>query len=414
MELIGLFLAIIAVIAVTSKWHEVTYGIILGIGIIIFFSSLSLDTVISTTVGAATSINILSLTAIVLFITLFSAVMYRAQLFDKLSSSLIGMLKNIQLLIAAIPAIVGLLAVPGGAIMAAPFVDKLGDRVQMDPAHRSSANNFYRHILMYFNPLAPILIVAADLSTLGFMPIITFHLVPVLVTVIVGHIILTRLSSPKIPEPGTADASSESNAIPSFTASLKEFLYSGFPLMAAIFLALIVGVNFILSLAIAVMLVVFLDYTGNKILKASDIKLMLTQGINWKLGVAVFTILLFGAFIQASGAIPIMAEIIGDMDMPLLLIILVSSVIVGFTSGHPMVGSAILYPIFLPIVDGSVAYLSFILTGIMLGYMVSPVHLCMIVSNGHFKSGYVKSSKLAMGLQLVLTLVAIAMIFLVY
>ena len=414
MELLGLILALVAIILVTSKWNEVIYALLLGILIIIIFSSMSINSIISTFINATLNPGTISITIIVLLITLFSSVMYKTLLLDKLLKSLVTLLKNIHMLIAAIPALVGLLAVPGGAIMSAPFVDQLGNRINMPNGHKSAVNTFYRHILLFFNPLAPMLIVVADLSTLGFIPIMKFHLIPVLVTLIIGHLILKRLCPNAITETDVSSNSKEEHIKDSFATSLKNIFISGFPFMIAIILALIFGVNFILALVIAIVLTIILDYTGDRILTTSDIKPMLSKGINWKLGLSVYIIMLFGEFIKDSGSIPIMAQFITNSNMSLLLIVLISSIVVGFVSGHPIVGAAILYPIFLPIVGESAAYLSLIFTGMMLGYMVSPVHLCLIVSNEYFKTNYLEINKLLLPLQVLLTAVAVAMVILVY
>ena len=414
LELFGLLLALVAIILITSKWHEVIYALLLGIAIIIIFSAMSIDTVISTFMAAATNLNTISLTIIVLLITLFSSVMYKTLLLDKLIKSLIVSLKNIHMLVAAIPALIGLLAVPGGSIMSAPFVDQIGDRISMSNAYKSAINNFYRHVLLFFNPMAPALIVMADLSTLGFIPIMKFHLIPVIITIIVAHIVLKRLYPHIIHESNISSSQKEEPTNMSFATSLKNIFIAGFPFIAAIILALVFEVNFIIALIMAIAFTIILDYKGNKVLKTSDIKPLFIKGINWKLGLSVFTIMLFGEFIKASGTIPIMAQIITDSNMSLLLILLISSVIVGFASGHPIIGAAILYPIFIPIVGESAAYLSLIFTGMMLGYVVSPVHLCLVVSNEYFKTNYLKSNKLLLPLQVLLTALAVLMAILIY
>ena len=418
MELLGLLLALVVIILVTSKWHEVIYALLLGIAIIIVFSSMSISSVISTFMAATLNYGTISLTIIVLLITLFSSVMYKTLLLDKLLKSLIDLLKNIHILIAAIPALVGLLAVPGGAIMSAPFVDQLGNRINMPNDYKAAVNTFYRHILLFFNPLAPMLIVAADLSTLGFLPIMKFHLIPVIITLIIGHLVLKYLC----PYPthkaevsnNQKDEVENEDVSHSFSTSLKNLFVSGLPLITAIILALVFEVNFILALVIAIVLTIIIDYQGDKVLKASDIKPLFSKGINWKLGLSVYTIMLFGEFIKDSGSISIMAQVITNSNMSLLLIVLISSIVVGFASGHPIVGAAILYPIFLPLIGDSAAYLSLIFTGMMLGYTSSPVHLCLIVSNEYFKTSYFGINKLLLPLQALLTALVVVMTILVY
>jgi hypothetical protein len=270
----------------------------------------------------------------------------------------------------------------------------------MNAGYKAAVNTFYRHILVFFNPLAPMFIVIADLSTLGFLPIMQFHLIPVIVTCIIGHIILKRMWPTEVKQDGD-------KAAESFGTSLKNLFIAGFPLILAMSLALVFGVHFIIALSSAIVFMIFYDIIKDKILTSADIKPIFVKGINWKLGLSVYTILLFGEFVKNSGTTPIIAQIINDSHLPLLLILMVSSVAIGFTAGHPIVGAAILYPIFLPLVGDSVAYLSLIFTGMMLGYMVSPVHLCLIVSNEFYKTDYVKNNRLLLPLQVILTIVAV-------
>jgi len=350
LELLGLFLALVAIVLVTSKWHEVIYALLLGVAFIIVFSAMPINSVITNFKNVTFNYDTISLMIVVLLISLFSSVMYKTLLLNKLLKSLIDLVKSIHLLIALIPALVGLLAVPGGAVMSAPFIDQLGEKVKMSASYKSAANTFYRHLSVFFNPLAPLLIIAADLSTLGFLPIMKFHLIPVIITLVISLIVTNRFW-PHEPNVSFVSANQGKEHIDHFfAASLKSVLFTGLPLIVAIVLTIILEVNFIIALVIAIALTVLLDYKGDKMLKISDIKIMLTQGINWRLGFSVYAILLFGAFVKDSGAIPMLAQIITNSNMPLLLILIISSVIIGFAAGHPIVGSAILYPIFLPLI----------------------------------------------------------------
>ncbi|WP_028309688.1 DUF401 family protein [Desulfitibacter alkalitolerans] len=407
MELLGLFIALVAIVLVTSKWHEVIYALLLGVVFIIIFSAMPINLILSIFMKVTFNLDTISLMIVVLLITLFSSVMYKTLLLNKLLKSLIDLVKSIHLLIALIPALVGLLAVPGGAVMSAPFIDQLGEKVKMSAGYKSAANTFYRHLSVFFNPLAPLLIIAADLSTLGFLPLMKFHLIPVIITLVISLIVINRFWPHESHESSVSTNQGEAHINNSFAASLKSVLFTGLPLIVAIVLTIILEVNFIIALVIAIALTILLDYKEDKILKTSDIKIMLSQGINWRLGFSVYAIMLFGAFVKDSGAIPILAQIITNSNMPLLLILILSSVIIGFAAGHPIVGSAILYPIFLPLIGENVAYLSLILTGMMFGYVVSPIHLCLIVSNEYFKADYLESYKLLFPLQAVLMIAGI-------
>lgn len=405
MELIGLFFALLAIVIITSKWHEVIYALLLGIIIIILFSSIPIHSINATFVEVTVNIDTISLVITVLLITLFSSIMYKTHLIDKLLESLISLIKNIHILISIIPALVGLLAVPGGAVMSVPFVDKLGDKVRMTSGYKSGLNIFFRHVAVFFNPLAPLLIVVADLSTLGFLPLMKFHLIPVIVSLIISYLAMKHFWPIK-----DDLENSLINDSMSYMEAFKQFVFSGLPLVVAIILALVFEVNFIIALLTAILLSIFLDYKSEKNLRPASIRELFLTGINWKLGLSVYTIFLFGEFVKASGAIPQLAELIAMSNMPILLILIITSVVIGFAAGHPIVGAAIIYPIFLPLVGPeNVAYLSLILSGMMFGYIVSPIHLCLIVSNECFKADYLESYRILIPLQLILMTAAIVM-----
>lgn len=404
LELIGLLIALLVIVIITSKWHQVIYALLLATIIIAFFSSMSIDTIMSVFMEITINSDTISLVIIVLLITLFSSIMYKSLLLDRLLESLISLIKSIHILICVIPALVGLLAVPGGAVMSVPFIDKLGDKVKMSSGYKSGVNVFFRHTTVFFNPLAPLLIVVADLSTLGFLPIMKFHLIPVITSLIVSYFILTYFW----PLNENLESSTLGTDNMPFTKAFKQFAFSGLPLVVAIVLAIVFEVNFIMALIIAIILSIFLDYKSEKALKLSEVRELLVNGIDWKLGFSVYCIFLFGEFVKSSGAIPQLAELITRSNMPILLILIITSILIGFAAGHPIVGGAIIYPIFLPLLGPeNIAYLSLIFSGMMFGYVVSPIHLCLIVSNECFKADYLDSYRILVPLQLILLIFTI-------
>lgn len=400
MELLGLTAALIAVIIIVSRWQKVPAALTAGIFIIAVTSSMSLESFTAVIKETVLEPRTLELVTVVLLITLLSSIMHSASLLKRMLDSLISLFKNIQLLIIIVPAFVGLLAMPGGAIISAPMVNQLGDKIRMPRGAKSAANIYFRHLTLFFNPLSPMLILAADLSGLGFAPLIKFHALPVLISAAAG----AALMSYYWPKPKQADKNIEKDKDKykiRFLKDIKEVLISSSPLILGLTLALAFGFNFALSLFLAVLLAVFLDAASQKKIKLERIKGFLASGINWNMGLAVFTILLFGAFVQKSEGIIYLSEYFLILEMPTAVLVLISSLIVGFTSGHPMAGIAILYPVFIPLIGNGIessAYLALIFTGVLKGYLFSPVHLCLIVSNEYFKVGFKESYPLLLTL----------------
>lgn len=413
MDLIGLIAALTAVIIIVSRWQQVPLALTAGIFIIIITSSMNLESITTIIVETALNPRTLELVAVVLLITLLSSIMHSASLLKRMLNSLISLFKNIQLLIVMVPAFVGLLAMPGGAIISAPMVSQLGNKIRMPEGAKSAANVYFRHLSLFFNPLSPLLILAADISGLGFAPLIKFHAVPVLISVTAGFIIMSYFW----PKPASDVITKEKDEKGvHFLNDIKEVLLSSSPLVLGLTLALAFGVNFAAALFLAVLLAVLLDAASQKKINLERIKNFATSGINWNMGLTVFTILLFGAFIQKSEGIVYLAEYVAALDMPTAVLVLLTSLIVGFTSGHPMVGAAILYPVFIPLVGTGIessAYLALIFTGLVKGYLFSPIHLCLIVSNEYFKIGFKESYPLLLTLIAALLLPAFLIAFLI-
>ena len=74
------------------------------------------------------------------------------KIIDKVIESLSGLVRSKRVTLMFIPALVGFLSVPGGAIISAPFVDRLGAEADLTKTNRAIINLVYRHIAMHIMP----------------------------------------------------------------------------------------------------------------------------------------------------------------------------------------------------------------------------------------------------------------------
>ena len=84
---------------------------------------------------------------------------------DRVIESLARLVRDVRYVLAIIPAIIGLMPMPGGALLSAPFVGKLGERLNLDSEMKTLANYWFRHVWEYCWPLYPGLIIASQLLT---------------------------------------------------------------------------------------------------------------------------------------------------------------------------------------------------------------------------------------------------------
>jgi hypothetical protein len=82
----------------------------------------------------------------VFMISVLGGICKKYGILEHIVESLGKLIRNPKAVLMLIPAVVGLLAVPGGAIMSVPFVDELGDRVQLPGQRKAVINLVFRHV----------------------------------------------------------------------------------------------------------------------------------------------------------------------------------------------------------------------------------------------------------------------------
>ena len=92
----------------------------------------------------------LTLLAIVGLILVLSMVMEECGQMRRIVSSFSAVLRNPRLSLAAMPALIGLLPMPGGAVFSAPMVESVAGDSELTPSQRSAINHWFRHIWEYW------------------------------------------------------------------------------------------------------------------------------------------------------------------------------------------------------------------------------------------------------------------------
>ncbi|MGZ6223216.1 MAG: DUF401 family protein, partial [Syntrophales bacterium] len=111
---------------------------------------------------------------------------------DRTIAALKEWLKSKHLILAGLPALVGLLPMPAGALFSAPFVAAVDESGELELSHKVAINYWFRHLWEYWWPLYPGVILAMQYSRL---PAIWFFLIQMPFTIIAaisGYIFILR------------------------------------------------------------------------------------------------------------------------------------------------------------------------------------------------------------------------------
>jgi len=310
------------------------------------------------------------------FVSALGKIMDKAGILALLIDSLQKLVRDTRYIMIAIPSLVGMLMVPGGAIMSAPLVEEVGSRQRMSSVKMAVANLMYRHLWYLIFPLFPSMILAAQLARINPLNIVLFNLPLAVGAFVVTFFILFRKTG-KL----NNDRFEGVNG-----SALKSFIKAIGPMLLAIILALVLGIYFPLAIFAGIMLVYVYLWRDEGYSLPAYFQLVL-KSVNWPVFLAIFPIMYFKDVLEAGGGVEQVAVFFQDAGVPLPLLMIAVPFIGGFFTGSNTANIGISFPLFLPMFpeEGYMIYVAFIYVSSVVGYLVSPIHLCLILTKEHFK-----------------------------
>jgi len=366
------FIIIIGIVMALSKYE---LGIILTIGAVGFALLAGVDILQSLT-NVLTDPSILSLIIIMTLIPILGGIMEESGL-------MIEMIKKMRISrkssLMMIPALFGLLPVPGGALMSAPIVQQID--TEADANKKVSINVWFRHMPIMVYPLSSSLIIASILTDIN-LYILVLGLLPGLIVMwLIGYITLVRNVSP-FPEQGERDLKRAfHNLLPILIAPIIDFIGRTLFDIPVPELFLLVGLVFSIWLALRF---------GN--MNFSNVKIISKKMKIWRFPLIIFSMFMFLEVFILSGA----PEEIASVDLSVFLLILIGFFL-GFATGRIQLPISIIITIYIVQFTGITMPLLdfiFIYTSISLGYLITPIHPCVSYSTEYFETSFIKAVKI--------------------
>jgi len=118
---------------------------------------------------------------------------------------------------------------------------------------------------------------------------------------------------------------------------------------------------------------------------------MMINSFEKKLLLGILSIMFFQNVLTASGLVQELVALLQGTNLPIAIMLGLSALMVGILTGSPQAVVAITFPIIAALAPGSIntATTAYIM-GIA-GAMLSPAHLCLIVTGEYFKGDIFKS-----------------------
>ena len=324
---------------------------------------------------------VLILVAVMMIINL-SELMKRAGRIRTMVSSLRTMLGDPRGVVTLVPAMIGLLPIIGGAMISAPMVEEASEELELNAPRKTFLNYWFRHLWEYIFPTYPGVIFSAAILGVTFTDIAVANMPLSLAAIAAGLYFGLKGVKYKRTD-GDGEVSRKLAA---------DFLTSAMPLIVVITAVLIFKTESIIpSLLVLVtsLLVVFFSSAFLYRIGIGEVWEIIKNNFSWKFVSIVLGILIFKGVLEATDAV---TEIAADMErlgIPVVLVLMVLPFIIGISTGITMAFVGITFPILLPFFNSAdfpmVAYM-LAYAGGYAGVMLSPVHLCLVLTAEYFKA----------------------------
>lgn len=319
----------------------------------------------------ATDYKVISLIAIVVMIKMLAVILQETGLLQGVIDTMQKKLSYRGMLIA-IPSILGLLPVPGGALLSAPLIDVHGKMVNARKELLMAINLWYRHIWFIIFPLATPLVLLSDFSGENIFKIIGVQIPLFLFAFFIGYFFVRKA--------GNVDIKKKENK-----GDLKGLFPILIPVSIAMPLSFFISTysSFLISLPVGI-LVAFIISEKRSVN-------IIKKGISVSLAVAIFGIMFLKNIIFESGITDIISSHL--IHLPVVFTIVSLSFLIGLLTAHNIAAIGILYPILSPFLD-SIALVSLLYISSFMGYLVSPIHPCVVLTYDYFRPKFTDAYKL--------------------
>ncbi|MDO5689636.1 MAG: DUF401 family protein [Tissierellia bacterium] len=319
--------------------------------------------------------------AIVLQIGVLGTLLKKYNIIDKVIEHLSGIFRDKRALLMLIPAMVGMLVVPGGAIISAPFIDRLGEGTKISKADRGIINLIFRHISMNVLPYSNgLLMVAFLLPQIDIYHFIGLNLLFILIYVVLGYLLYIRKVDGRVEEVEGSFLSHGAGAL----------LYTA-PIYTAVFLNLLFGVPFHLGMLVNLGIVFLLHPNKNYLRDA-------LEGVNLSILLTFFGVYMIQETISKMDGLNALFVTLFQNPATILFAIVLIALFFGFTTGFHPTALGVMLPIIAALgmsYEKTLVYGHLVFIWSFLGYQFSPFHLCQLftceylgVSTDEIYSGY--------------------------
>lgn len=360
-------------------------GLILGIGFNLEFSDIG-----RTALATLQEPETISLALIVGIILVLSELLQASGQLTELGQLIVKTFGLHRWTYTILPAIIGLLPMPGGALFTAPLMDDISETCI--PAHKKTLINYwFRHIWEYAWPLYPGLVLAAGLAGVNLNTLSLVQSPFTVLSAVIGAILIL---------PGIRILDEHVHK-----SSFKGFIRMAYlisPIIIIILLFIGFNLDMLVCISAGLAAAILNTIAGRKLKIIEILKIIFAKVSVYRMIFVVINVLIFTGIMRSSTLIQ---ELIGFFSggtngnaasqipfVYMTITVIFLPFIIGLLTGLTVGFVGITFPlIFSTIVPNGMDVMPMVVLAYVsgvTGVMLSPVHLCLVLTNQYYDSSF--------------------------
>ncbi len=300
-------------------------------------------------------------------------------------TSLAGALEGIgpKLAIHVVPLAIGLMPLPAGAVVSATAAKDLVRRLHLSPVQATFINFWFRHLCEFGTPVYPSVIMTGIILAVP-LSFVLVHLAPIwMLMILFGGIVSWRILRHTPAPDGNGGTG---GSIP------RQLFQSAWPVLL-VFALVLAGLDAAPAFFLTVVALAL-----QQRMPRDEVVEGFKHGLAPKILFLLYSIMLYKNVVDVSGSANALFTDMQAAGLSHAVILIALPLLIGFSSGmsSAMVGISIplLAPFLAPggVVDGTSLMLAFGAGG--MGHMLSPMHLCLVLSAEYFHARLVSVYRL--------------------
>ncbi|MDI6890153.1 MAG: DUF401 family protein [Thermodesulfovibrionales bacterium] len=366
-DILKIFLISAIILLLLRKRLDIGYVMLIASALLFLLYQMSFASIWKTCKDAALNSVTIKLILALSFIRIFEKILREHEVLTHMMKAVKRIFRNRKVVAASMPLLIGLLPSVGGAYFSCPMVDEATKDTKMSPEEKGFVNYWMRHPWEYILPLYPGILLASAISKIELHKLITVNLTYALLMLITGV---------------TFGMRGVGGVIKTEERLSKEGIWSFIPIAAVLLLVVIFHIELHYALiATVTALLIFYRYSAKAIFSC------LKHGFSLDVIILILSVMLFKEAMDSSGAVKNVSQFFMKEGIPILPVFFLLPFITGLLTGLTIgfVGST--FPLILSMAGStSIGVISFAFASGYLGVLLSPVHICLILTKEYFKA----------------------------